>query len=400
MQTNISEAARALPPVQQIIMMLDQVLAGSPTTQEEAAERVEAVRKLSELLSRVGIDAESLIRYGMPHRAAFAVYLAMITSGSPSPLLDVRRWRSLLRVPSSESDSEDDQGQIRRAPKEGVDHIPLLLNRWVENARLADILSWTPPTDEEWADISLEPAPSDDVTDPYLWLWQRNTLNDLDRWLTTSLHMEYRWQNRHDVGLFSDEALAGAGPATQLLNAVIAKRAVDPRTRNDDAMFWALQDAAVRYLQQEKYAEAVTLFEFHRQRFPEDSRAMNNLGFCTMPIDPSRALHWLQKAVHFGYVDIAINVYNQCCCLERLNRAGEALDKAESYWQRQRVPPVDTGFLWVPDADGWVLQGDGHPEEELAALAIRVSEALGLHDRTVRWQERLDSLRVPREPAT
>jgi len=378
-------------------MTLDQVLASSPTSPEEAQSRADVVKKLSELLGRVGIDAESLIRYGMPHRAAFVVYLAMITSGSPSPLLDVRRWRSLLRVQIAGLDS-DYEGQVLRAPREGVDHVPALLNRWVENARFPDILSWTPPTDEEWAEVLLEPSPSKDVTEPYLWLWQRNAVNDLDRWRTTSLHREYQWHNRHEVGLFSEAALAGDGPATHLLNAAIAQRAVDPQAKpDDDAMFWALQDAAVRYLQQGKYAEAVTLFEFHRQRFPEDARALNNLGFCTMPISPSQALHWLQKAVHFGYVDTAINVYNQCCCLERLNRAGEALDKAETYWQRQRVPPVDTGFLWVPDADGWTLEGDGHPEEELAELAIRVSESLGLDERARRWRERLDSLRLPEE---
>lgn len=395
MKSIIAEAIRDLPPVQQIIMALDQVLSSSPSSREEAARRAAAVKKLSELLTLAGIDAESLIRYGMPHRASFVVYLAMITSESPSPLLDVRRWRSLLRVQATGPDEEHEE-QVRRAPMEGVDHVPTLLNRWVENARFSDILSWTPPTDEEWARTSLEPSPSTDVTEPYLWLWQRNAVNDLDRWLTTSLHREYRWQNRHEVGLFSEAALASDGPAAHLLNAAIAQRAVEPETKpDDDAMFWALQDAAVRYLQQDKYAEAVTLFEFHRQRFPEDARALNNLGFCTMPINPSRALHWLQKAVHFGYVEIAINVYNQCCCLERLNRAGEALDKAEAYWQRQRVPSVDTGFLWVPDAGGWTLDGDGHPEEELAALAIRVSESLGLDERAHRWRERLDSLRLP-----
>ena len=397
MKSVVPDAIRDLPPVQQLIMALDQVLASSPSTQEEAEGRANAVKKLSELLTRVGVDSESLIRYGMPHRAAFVVYLAMITSGSTSPLLDVRRWRSLLRVQATEPD-EDYEGQSRRAPREGVEHIPGLLNKWVENARFSDILSWTPPTDEEWARASLEPSPSTEVTEPYLWLWQRNAVNDLDRWLTTSLHREYQWQNRHEVGLFSEAALASDGPAAHLLNAAIAQRAVDPQTKSDDdAMFWALQDAAVRYLQQDKYAEAVTLFEFHRQRFPEDARALNNLGFCTMPINPSQALHWLQKAVHFGYVEIAINVYNQCCCLERLNRAGEALDKAEAYWQRQRVPSVDTGFLWVPDAGGWTLEGDGHPEEELAALAIRVSESLGLDERARRWRERLDSLRLPEE---
>lgn len=269
MKSVTSDAMRDLPQVQQMIMTLDSALASKPTTRNDADRRADLVKKLSGLLGHSGIYAESLIRYGMPHRAAFVIYLAMITSESPSPLLDARRWRSVLRVQVVGLGS-DDKEQFRRAPLEGVDHVPALLNRWVANARFSDVLSWTPPTDDEWARISLEPSPSKDITEPYLWLWQRNAVNDLERWLTTSLHREYQWHNRHLVGLFSEAALAGDGPNADLLNKEIAQRAVYPQANpDDDAMFWALQDAAVQYLQQGKYTEAVALFEFHRQRFPE-----------------------------------------------------------------------------------------------------------------------------------
>lgn len=211
MEALSSAAMHNLPPVQQIVMALDRLLGTSPTTHEEARQRVEAIEKVSGVLGRSGIDAESLIRYGMPHRAAFAIYLAMITSESPSPLLDAQRWRSVLRVQTVNLES-DNEGQARRAPRESVGHVPALLNKWVANARLSDVLSWTPPTDEEWARITLEPSPAEDVVEPYLWLWQRNAVNDLDRWLTTFLHLEYQWQNRHQVGMFSEAGLAGVVP--------------------------------------------------------------------------------------------------------------------------------------------------------------------------------------------
>jgi len=138
----------------------------------------------------------------------------------------------------------------------------------------------------------------------------------------------------------------------------------------------------------------VALFEFHHGRFPSDARALNNMGFCLMPTSPSKALHWLEVAVQYGYSDIPINTYNQCCCLERLNRAGEALDKAEAYWQRLRPPKVYPGYLWMLNGEDWELSGDGDPDALIVELAIRAATTLALPNRIVRWEERREQALV------
>ena len=111
-----------------------------------------------------------------------------------------------------------------------------------------------------------------------------------------------------------------------------------------------------------------------------------------MPLNASKALHWLGVAAQYGYLDMAINTYNPCCCLERLNRGDEALDKAESYWQRQRVSPLYPGYLWVRDGESLTLTANGDPEISLVELAIRTATALGLTTRAARWEQRLGDL--------
>jgi hypothetical protein len=388
------------PDLRATIQLLDHLLVAIPSADDQVAPRAEAIKGCLRRLNLFGVDGENLVRYGMPHRAALAIYVTLITS-EPSrlaQLIDVNRWRTLLHVndamPSSDGDASNDALSQVRA-QENVAHVPHQLDRWAMNASLADVLNWVPPSDEEWRRISLESSSIEDVSEAYLWLWRRNVVDELDRWSVSSLHLEYRWQNQQQVGLFSELALGADGPAPDLLNAAIARRAVEPQDSSEtDAVFWALQDAAVEYLKQGKFAAAVALFEFHHGRFPNDARALNNMGFCLMPTSPSKALHWLEVAMKYGYADVSINTYNQCCCLERLNRADEALDKAESYWQRLRPPTVFPGYLWTLTEGGWELSGDDDPESQIIELALRAATALALPDRIARWEQRREQARV------
>ncbi len=342
----------------------------------------------------------------MPQRATLAIYVAAITPQRKALLtrMNFDGWRSLLGLGVTSDDlpgtlltdegegegEESSAGETGPAP---LFYVPARLNKWAANAPFSDLIQWTPPAVDDWERMALEQAPAVDVTDAYTWLWQRNAVNELDRWTTASLHLEYRWQNLQQVGLFSEAALAGDGPSPELLNGVIAQRAVEPGDTSEmDSTFWALQDTAVEYLTHNKFAEAVALFEFHHKRYPNDARAMNNMGFCLMAVSPSKALHWLEKATKYGYPEVTINTFNQCCCLERLNRGAEALDKAEAYWQRERVAHAARGYLWVLTGAEWRLAADRDPVHELATLALRVARDLGRDDRAARWRERLEGL--------
>jgi hypothetical protein len=183
-----------------------------------------------------------------------------------------------------------------------------------------------------------------------------------------------------------------------MLNEEIAYRAVcgEPAMSNEaEALFWALQDTAVDFLGKHRYEEAAALFEFHWRQYPEDTRAINNLGFCKVPSDPAEALILLQRADAAGFEHKLINVYNQCCCFVALNRSGEALDRAEAYWQRERDPDgIQSGYIWKEGKKGWSLSSHNGIEVALAELAAQIAADIGRTERATRWSERAESAAV------
>lgn len=331
----------------------------------------------------------------MPSRAALPVFLAVIGDEEPAELTDLSRWRQVLHVPRRDIQHATDEEE--EAIVQAMARIPHALTVWVQNAPFHELLSLVPPTDAEFEAYLLATPPSEETVSAYIWLWQRSVVDGLERWTTASLHLEYLWQNGRRVALFPDEVLAAEGPSSVLLNEQIALRAVEPRQQSDEGaerLFWQLQEQAVDFLMKGKFTEAAALFEFHHRLHPEDARSINNLGFCRLPVDPESALHHLQVAESSGYPSIAMNVYNQCCCLHSLNRSGEALDRAEAYWQRQREPVDADGYIWTSTDEGWVLRAEANPEVALAELAAMIAIELGLLSRANKWIERLESFSV------
>jgi len=385
--------------VRELIAILDTSLVGVPQNTSDSRHRADAVTSVKNLLSGFGIDGESLIRYGMPARAAVAIYRAMFSPDDDdlTRIIDTRRWREILKVPTPSAPvSELDEAELD-AMSNSLHRVPHLLNMWVANARLTEVLNYSPPSDEDWSKWALLPPEADETIEAYHWLLQRSVTETLGRWSTESLHLEFKWQSDRQVGLFSTAALSAPGPDRNLLTGEIAKRAVAPQPLEQveqDQLFWQLQETAVDYLGKGKYLEATTLFEFHLRRNPHDARTLNNLGFCSIPLSASKALKYLEEAAANGYADVPINLYNQCCCLIRLNRSGEALDLAENYWQRQRQPDAVTGFLWVTSGEAWNLSGDCSAEQALVDLAIAAAQEVGRDDRVVRWKERKASLSI------
>ncbi|WP_146071627.1 hypothetical protein [Cryobacterium sp. Y50] len=379
--------------MRELIAVLDTSLVGVPQNTKDSRHRARTITSVKKILGNFGIDGESLIRYGMSARAAIAVYRAMFSPDDDdlTRIVDTSRWRQVLKVPTPTAPLSDLDEAEFEAMSLSLHRVPHLLDMWVANAPMNDILGYAPPSDEDWAQWAVLTPEASETISAYRWLSQRSITETLGRWSTESLHLEYRWQNDQQVGLFSAVALSAAGPEGRLLNAEIALRAVAPQhaeQMEQDQLFWQLQETAVDYLVKGKYLEAKTLFEFHLRRNLNDARTLNNLGFCTFPLSPSKALHWLGEAAVNGYVDVPINIYNQCCCLVALNRAGEALELAENYWQRQRQSDAMTGFLWVQSGDIWKLNGDCAAEQELIDLAIAAAREVGREDRATRWEER------------
>jgi hypothetical protein len=175
----------------------------------------------------------------------------------------------------------------------------------------------------------------------------------------------------------------------------IARRAAyaaDEPVAAADPLVWQMQDQALKLLVQEKPEEAAALFAFYLDLHPDNIIARNNLGFCKMPTSPESALHHLRRAEKGGYASKAINVFNQCCCMTMLSREGEALDRAEYYWQREFQQDHLGGYLWAHSATGWALTSEQNPNLGLARMALDIATALGRNDRARMWSQRVDEI--------
>lgn len=393
---------RVLNPVEnpgtgprQIVVALHAMLARLPSNREEWKQRAVAISNATRVLSSFGLDAEALIRYGMPSRVTLPIFLAVIAREDTVDFPGLARWRKILHISRRDVRLESATDDEMREMVQAIGNATQKLTVWAQNAPFDQILALTPPTDAQFDKYLLATPLSDETESAYVWLWQRSVAGHLDRWATTSLHLEYLWQNGRQVSHFPEEVLAADGPDSVMLNAAIALRAVTPRehqSEDDDRLFWQLQDQAVDFLGKGKFTEAAALFEFHHRLHPDDARSINNLGFCRLPLEPESALHHFKKAEAAGYSPTAMNVYNQCCCLYSLNRSGEALDRAEAYWQRERDPEGGGGFIWAKNDGGWTLCPDVNPEQALAELAVSISQELGLSARLEKWNIRLNEI--------
>jgi hypothetical protein len=371
-----------------------------PVGELEWQGRRNASERVLKALGLLGLDGDNLVRYGMPHRAGLPVILGLLSSNHTHLLPDLDQWREVLHLPAPHSDGSDLSDDEFALVAQAVAMLPRRLTAWAHNAPIAEIVGLSAPTAEKFDEYLLATPVSEETIGAYVWLYERSTVETLDRWTTKSLHLEHKWQDGRKVAVFPDAAMSD-GPSMELLNGEIARRAVEPRDEEGeeaDRLFWQLQEQAVDFLVKNKFTEAATLFEFHHRLYPGDARSLNNMGFCSLPVDPAAALNFLERAEAAGYSPRLINTYNQCCCLRALNRSAEALDRAESYWQRQREP-VEPGYLWVPVEDGWSLKPDIDPEFAIACLAEAIAIDLGLPDRAARWKERGEhSVVTPAQP--
>lgn len=387
-----------------LIDVLETLVARLPESRDEADERLASALLIRDGLALYGLDAESLVRYAMSgHVAVTLITAILIRPMNPSEdeayPLDVHRWRELLHVPHDAILSGvelQDAESVREALQAQVTRLRPIIVHWVESAPYEDIALLTPPTVEALGAYQLASRPSPDVVAAYTWILQRSTSDELSHWTNASLFHEFRLQEGETNLHFSSAVLEEGGQDPAALNYEIARRAASPDPGsfdNYDPLIWQLQEQAQTFLRQNRHAEASALFEFYFRLHPASLHALNNLAFCKLPVDPGGALHHLQKADRAGYTPRIINVYNQCCCLSMLSREGEALDRAEYYWQREYEADKNSGVLWNQSVTGWDLYNEQDPKLALANLAQDIAVSIGRSDRALKWQQRAEELR-------
>ncbi|MDV6244767.1 hypothetical protein [Rhodococcus opacus] len=377
---------------------------GIDLTSTTETGRVRAVRQYVDELTSRGIDGESVVRYGLTIElvAPVAVSLAMERVFGPSSrqLPDADEWRERLELDSvlnsagSPAGSEPDQG--KRVNRHIAQILPRLI-KWANYASLDSLVTLSVPTEGEARRSCEAPDPDHEVTRQYRWLVERLTQPDLSRWSTSAIELEYRWN-------------CGALPAPCPHQLMTERQVRQERLAIEYANRRLLQTIheapgakrlehqvyrqAKSFLRDRRHTEAAALFEFLGGRSDgPDPASLNNQGFCLVPVDPLRALHYLDASSSRGYTPAVVNAYNRMCCHLGLANNLDARLIAEYYWSEQFEPDAISATIWLLEEGDWRMTEVSDVRISLASLALHIAETEGWPDRRARWSQRLTELR-------
>jgi Flp pilus assembly protein TadD len=369
---------------------------------EQEDRRIDALTVAAHELTSRGIDAPSLLRYGMlPELAVgvvsivFPVWLGerLVEELEPS----AAHWTEELlpRLGPAPTDDED-RASAMGSITEALFVICVTVANWAIGAPVEDLIRLAPPTSErEQHTAASVDIPDMDLIKQYRWLVERLSITRLEDWSTPSLHLEYRWIRGQEMAPCPVAIMADRDVAAELLATEIARRATSPGPSVEFAfpgveftLATQMQQRAVELLRNGRHREAIALFEFALSQSPQDSRAENNLGFCLVPEDAAAALGHLNRAVALGYEPAVVSACNRAACLLLMGDPRNCLAIAADYWAQAELVTTVTAALWRVTDGGVELVEDADSRKHLATLAAQAAKLVGNDEEARLWQTR------------
>lgn len=364
--------------------------------------RLAAFRSAADELTRRGLDASSLVRYGMWDIIASSIWNALVQSatvgierpgGMSRAAADA--WWVALDLPERPAFHDTP------APEEAGDLmldtiLPSIhrLVRWICTASVSDLVKLAPPPEIIPEDPAC--APTGGLFDQYDWAVDHFSSTFYSEWSTTSLHYAYRWLSGHEVPPCTPELMSDRHVDSTQLNAEIARRAATrqpsgPAQPGIDALLAGeMVTYAISLLNEKRFREAAAIFEFAAAQKPYDGQFRNNLGFCLIPEDPLAALGHLQAASEMNFPQRVLNVYNQMCCYVALRRPREALGLAEESWNDILSAHPSGATIWKHDGSlsEWAICHTDDDRGSTVDLAIALAHMEGWSVEEQTWRER------------
>ncbi|WP_344914047.1 hypothetical protein [Streptosporangium oxazolinicum] len=373
---------------------------------EERAKQLHRFDLASQELTRRGLDAESLVRYGMaaeilgPVLGILLIHQILPESDTNAYLreadVDVEGWRSLLKIPVA-TDKVQASPHLQELVVEINREVLHPLLSWIRSAELNTLVRLDLPTEEQFWSKTESVADDASLRHRYKWLIERFTETYLANWSLPALHLEYRWQKDIDPIMFPIGIMEGRIIPTGELAAEIAHRTVlDSNVLSDSApstlfLMNKLKSHAISLLGDGRHREAAALFTFAVQQWPNDPSAQNNLGFCLLPENATQALEHLNSAARMGYEPYAINAYNRMCCYLEMRHPRTALAIAKDFWEERPDEADTTSVLWKPVNGEWQLAQNIYIRATMAELAARIAHAHGWEDEERVWRIRAEA---------
>ena len=362
-------------------------------------QRFVFLRNLMTEIDERGIDSDPLVRYGMQREVLGPVISGMVAIhvlGEEAVGLlaersgvEIEQWRRVFGIgpaarrmaaPALDDDSLDFSATVGAALTRSLMNASRGIGpavAWVHTADLADVLTLRPPSDGELDMLAAwRPSLPSETGNEYRWLVDRLSTTFLTSWETSSLRLEYRWNAGRARPPCRVDLMLERTPDTAELIAEIARRDALDRSDAQDGGLLAgqIQESARVLLEEGRARDAAALFEFLCKIDPDNADALNNLGFCLIPVAPAEALRHLEAANAFGYVPEVINVCNRTRCYVEMRRFGPAIRLADSHLASVADSEAVPATLWLQGEDGLALRRipDARAElKRLRATALR-----------------------------
>lgn len=338
---------------------------------------------LSEL-SRRSIDGFAFLYEGLLNTVASGIIVCCLLSANHGGDLevddftDLERWRGFL-LGGAVSFNDLNPASVLESARSKL-----------RGASIGELRNWRFPIGDREVG-----APSTSSSF-YVWILNRYTTTYLRDWSLTSLEMEYRFQ----LGRYRPELPASVLAERRIdndrLNAEIAHRSIRPGKAISSRSLVSLHvGAAIQMLGTGRYFEAAALFEAVLYIFPTDPQALNNHGFCLIPVDQERACDSLNKAAEEGLQFSAMNSANRALTLWKLGRPSAALVVAEEYWTARQLGGVvatdPSAYMWDFHDTSILLEGTDC-ERYLIELSMHISDSVNEREQLGAWSERLSGL--------
>lgn len=383
--------------------------------------RLEAVKAAAEELTRRGLDATSLVRYGMWRHIAGSLVMSILSRqiadirvGSlvDDDGFDFEGWRRVLGVPETLPIAGSTPGGVERLSRMVAEMLDPLTS-WISAASLEDLVLLRPPTEIHLLTCS-DTRQDQELQDRYGWAVDHFSETFFQDWETCSLHLAHRWLDGREVAPCAAELMRDRVIDRAKLNDEIAKRAVSREREpvserlgavriraltapgeSDKAALSArilepeMVNHACRLLQEGRCLEAAAIFEFAVQGIPDNPSFHNNWGFCLIPVEPDEALEHLTRAADLGYDHRALNIHNQMCCLLAAGRPMSALQLADRHWPLIREQLRGSVTIWKRRTDAtWTLTEADDARVAVAELAAELALGEGRSEDEQLWKAR------------
>jgi hypothetical protein len=306
-------------------------------------------------LRRRGLDADLAVRHGFGPGFTGIITILLIFPHLKNPdAIPTTYAEAAVRVPKPWVDALGLGGGS--LDMRALVDVKQRIENWVLTAPIDDLIYWNPP--------SAQPSRATDAPEAAAratWIVDRFTQTYLYDWSKSSLLYEWRYIYSLEPGPLSPEAMCERRIDRDDLHFQIASNASEewpseggtPAAAQLDVN--ALTAHVIAKLREDENEAALAVAEAIAGLRPDDPAATNNMGFCVLPFDPSRALTVLREAQRLGF-DSAINPMNQVVAALRMEDRSE-LAAAVAQVIALSFDRAEIAFVWMPIGDELAFVG-------------------------------------------